>query len=264
LIRDDDQGTDTTPQKLEGTPKNDTLDATTNGGYGDDSLDGKQGADTMMGGDGNDTYYVDNIKDVITEEDQAESAAGDDDIVHSTASSYTLPANVEHLIIDGKSKGNATGNELNNSITGNAAVNTLLGLEGDDTFDSGSGNDTLSGGDGADTYIFSSGIKGSKNVDTIKDFVSGEDKILLSADIFTKLATALGVIDGNDPTPLSDGDFFVAGAKVKPTDATSYILYDTNTGRVYYDADGNGKGAADWFITLTGKPELIADDFYIA
>ena len=264
LIRDDDQGTDTTPQKLEGTPKNDTLDATANGGYGDDSLDGKQGADTMMGGDGNDTYYVDNIKDVITEEDQAESAAGDDDLVHSTASSYTLPANVEHLIIDGKSKGNATGNELNNSITGNAAVNTLLGLEGDDTFDSGSGNDTLSGGDGADTYIFSSGIKGSKNVDTIKDFVSGEDKILLSADIFTKLATALGVIDGNDPTPLSDGDFFVAGAKVKPTDATSYILYDTNTGRVYYDADGNGKGAADWFITLTGKPELIADDFYIA
>jgi len=132
------------------------------------------------------------------------------------------------------------------------------------TFDSGSGNDTLSGGDGVDTYIFSSGIKGSKNVDTIKDFVSGEDKILLSADIFTKLATALGVIDGNDPTPLSDGDFFVAGAKVKPTDATSYILYDTNTGRVYYDADGNGKGAADWFITLTGKPELIADDFYIA
>ena len=264
LIRDDDQGTDTTPQKLEGTPKNDTLDATANGGYGDDSLDGKQGADTMMGGDGNDTYYVDNIKDVITEEDQAESAAGDDDLVHSTASSYTLPANVEHLIIDGKSKGNATGNELNNSITGNAAVNTLLGLEGDDTFDSGSGNDTLSGGDGADTYIFSSGIKGSKNVDTIKDFVSGEDKILLSADIFTKLATALGVIDGNDPTPLSDGDFFVAGAKVKPTDATSYILYDTNTGRVYYDADGNGKGAADWFITLTGKPELTADDFYIA
>jgi Ca2+-binding RTX toxin-like protein len=264
LIRDDDQGTDTTPQKLEGTPKNDTLDATANGGYGDDSLDGKQGADTMMGGDGNDTYYVDNIKDVITEEDQAESAAGDDDLVHSTASSYTLPANVEHLIIDGKSKGNATGNELNNSITGNAAVNTLLGLEGDDTFDSGSGNDTLSGGDGADTYIFSSGIKGSKNVDTIKDFVSGEDKILLSADIFSKLATALGVIDGNDPTPLSDGDFFVAGAKVKPTDATSYILYDTNTGRVYYDADGNGKGAADWFITLTGKPELTADDFYIA
>jgi len=264
LIRDDDQGTDTSPQKLEGTPKNDTLDATANGGYGDDSLDGKQGADTMIGGDGNDTYYVDNIKDVITEEDQAESAAGDDDIVYSIASSYTLPANVEHLIIDGKSKGNATGNELNNHLTGNAAVNTLIGLGGDDTFDSGSGNDTLSGGDGADTYIFSSGIKGSKNVDTIKDFVSGEDKILLSADIFTKLATALGVIDGNDPTPLSDGDVFVAGAKVKPTDATSYILYDTNTGRVYYDADGNGKGAADWFITLTGKPELIADDFYIA
>lgn len=264
LIRDDDQGTDTSPQKLEGTPKNDVLDTTANGGYGDDSLDGKQGADTMIGGDGNDTYYVDNIKDVITEEDQAESAAGDDDIVHSTAASYVLPANVEHLIIDGKAKGNATGNELNNHITGNAAVNTFIGLGGDDTFDSGSGNDTLSGGDGADTYIFSNGIKGSKNVDTIKDFVSGEDKILLSADIFTKLASGLGLIDGNDPVPLSDGDFFLSAPKVKATTASDFILYDSNTGRVYYDADGNGKGAADWFITLTGKPELTADDFYIA
>jgi Ca2+-binding RTX toxin-like protein len=263
LIRDDDQGTDTTPQKLEGTAKSDTLDATANGGYGDDSLDGKQGADTMIGGDGNDTYYVDNVKDVITEEDQTESGAGDDDLVHSTTASYTLPANVEHLIIDGKSKGNATGNELNNHLTGNAAVNTLIGLGGDDTFDSGNANDTLTGGDGNDTYIFSTGIKGSKNVDTIKDFVSGEDKIYLSADIFAKLATALGFSDGSEPTSITDGDFFVSGAKVKPTDATSYILYDTNTGRVYYDADGNGKGAADWFITLTGKPELSADDIYI-
>ena len=264
LIRDDDQGTDTTPQKLEGTPKDDKLDATTNGGYGDDSLDGKQGADTMIGGDGNDTYYVDNIKDFITEEDQSESAAGDDDLVHSTASSYTLPENVEHLIIDGKSKGNATGNDLNNYITGNAAVNTLSGLGGDDTFDSGTGNDTLTGGDGSDTYIFSNGIKGSKNVDTIKDFISGEDKIYLSADIFTKLATALGFSDGSELTSITEGDFFVSGPKIKPADASSYILYDTNTGRVYYDADGNGKGAADWFITLTGKPELTADDFYVA
>ena len=85
----------------------------------------------------------------------------------------------------------------------------------------------------------------------------------MSADIFAKLATALGFSDGSEPTSITDGDFFVSGAKVKPTDATSYILYDTNTGRVYYDADGNGKGAADWFITLTGKPELSADDIYI-
>jgi hypothetical protein len=50
---------------------------------------------------------------------------------------------------------------------------------------------------------------------------------------------------------------------VKATSASSILLYDSNTGRVYYDADGNGKGAADWFITLTGKPALSADDIYI-
>jgi hypothetical protein len=50
---------------------------------------------------------------------------------------------------------------------------------------------------------------------------------------------------------------------VKATSASSILLYDNNTGRVYYDADGNGKGAADWFITLTGRPALTADDIYI-
>ena len=264
LIRDDDQGTDTTPQKLEGTPKADLLDATEKGGFGDDILDGKQGADTLIGGEGNDIYYVDDAKDVITELDQDESNAGDNDGVYSISLNYTLPANVEYLIIDGKSKGNATGNNLSNVLTGNSAVNAISGMGGDDTIDSGSGNDTLLGGDGADIYVFSSGIKGSKNVDTIKDFVSGEDKIYLSPDIFTKLSSELGFIDGNEAAPISDGNFFLAAPKVKATTSSSYILYDTNTGRVYYDADGNGKGAADWFITLTGKPELSADDFYIA
>ena len=135
LIRDDDQGTDTTPQKLEGTPKADLLDATEKGGFGDDILDGKQGADTLIGGEGNDIYYVDDAKDVITELDQDESNAGDNDGVYSISLNYTLPANVEYLIIDGKSKGNATGNNLSNVLTGNSAVNAISGMGGDDTID---------------------------------------------------------------------------------------------------------------------------------
>jgi Ca2+-binding RTX toxin-like protein len=250
---------------LQGTVKNDVLDATKNGGAGDDTLDGLKGIDTMVGGDGNDTYFVDNIKDIIVEEDQSQSNAGDDDLVHSTASNYTLPANVEHLIIDGKLKGNATGNILDNKLTGNLAVNILSGLAGDDTLDGGSGNDTLTGGDGNDTFIFSQGIKGNKNIDIVKDFVHEQDKIYLSADIFSKLADAVGFKSGTEPLSLSKADthYLVSTAKVKAVDVNSYLLYDTATGRLSYDEDGNGKLAASSFVTLTGKPVITLDDLWI-
>ena len=263
LIRDDDQGGDTAPQVLEGTPKNDTLDATENGGYGDDTLDGKQGSDTMIGGDGDDTYYVDNAKDVIVEEDQSQGAAGDNDQVMLTAATYTLPSNVEHVTVSGKLKATVNGNELNNKFTGNGAVNVFVGLEGDDTIDGGAGKDTMTGGDGEDIFIVSSGVKGSKNVDTITDFELGVDKIYLSHEIFTKIADAAGFVAEDEPMSIYDADIFLSGDKVKADSSSSYLLYDTRSGRVYYDADGNGKGAADWFLTLVGKPDLSADDFYI-
>jgi Ca2+-binding RTX toxin-like protein len=263
LIRDDDAEP---PQTIQGTAKNDILDATKTGGTGDDTLDGLKGIDTMIGGDGNDTYYVDNIKDSIIEGEQSLSNAGDDDLVHSIATSYILPVNVEHLTIDGKAKGNGTGNVLDNKLTGNMAVNILSGLGGNDTLDGGSGNDTLSGGDGPDTFVFSQGIKGNKNIDTIKDFVHGQDKIYLSADIFSKLATAVGFATGNSPKSLAKADsaYLVSAVKVKAVDASSHLLYDTATGRLSYDEDGNGKLAASAFVTLTGKPTLTLDDFWIS
>jgi serralysin len=220
----------------------------------------------MIGGDGNDIYYVDNIKDSIVEGDQSQSNAGDDDLVHSISTAYTLPANVEHLIIDGKAKGNGTGNVLDNKLIGNLAVNVLSGLAGNDTLDGGSGNDTLTGGDGSDTFIFSSGIKGNKNIDTVKDFVHGQDKIYLGADIFSKMATAVGFVSGNEPMSLAKADshYLVSAVKVKALDVNSYLLYDTKTGVLSYDEDGNGKLVASNFVALTGKPTLTLDDFWIS
>ncbi len=263
LIRDDDEGGETAPQKLEGTAKNDQLDATANGGFGNDTLNGLAGSDTMIGGDGDDSYYVDNPKDVVLEADQSDSAAGDDDIVYLSASSYTLPSNVEHVIVSGKAKTNATGNNLNNRFTGSAAVNVFSGLGGDDTIDGGTGKDTLTGGEGDDVFVVSGGVKGSKNIDQINDFKVGEDKIYLNHEIFTAIAEEVGFIEDDQAISLSNANVFLAGAKVKATSSSSYLLYDTKSGRVFYDADGIGKGTADWFLTLVGKPNISADDFYI-
>ena len=127
------------------------------------------------------------------------------------------------------------------------------------------GNDTLTGGDGNDTFIFSQGIKGNKNIDTVKDFVHGQDKIYLSADIFTKLAAAVGFASGNESLSLAklDSHYLVSAAKVKAVDTSSYLLYDTKTGVLAYDEDGSGKLAASSFVTLIGKPMITLDDLWI-
>lgn len=103
---------------------------------GNDFLDGGSGNDTMYGGQGDDTYVVDSSGDVIVE-----LLDEGTDAVRSTASSYTLPAEVENLTLVGTSNQNGTGNTLNNVITGNSLNNTLNGDLGNDTLIGGDGND---------------------------------------------------------------------------------------------------------------------------
>lgn len=90
--------------------------------------------------------------------------------------------------------------------------------------------------------------------------------IYLSANIFSKLAATVGFVASNDPLSLSklDSHYLVSAVKVKAVDASSYLLYDTKTGVLSYDEDGNGKLAASSFVTLTGKPVLTLDDFWIS
>lgn len=145
--------------KLDGGKDNDSLD----GGTGKDTLQGGVGVDTMIGGDGNDYYYVDNIKDVVTEK-SSNVKTGGNDTVESTSLAYTLGNNIENLIlinVAGKDGNSGTGNKGNNVITGNIGDNLLSGMagndkligdEGADTLDGGVGMDTLDGGAGDDVY----------------------------------------------------------------------------------------------------------------
>lgn len=131
---------------------------------GNDTLDGGLGHDILEGGAGNDVYYVDQtlmsndefLPDEVLEFD---GNAGGIDTVHTEIGDYVLPANVENLVMTGKS---AYGNELNNHITGSDASNqidagaghdTLIGLDGDDELTGAEGNDQYVGGVGDDTLI---------------------------------------------------------------------------------------------------------------
>lgn len=115
------------------------------GRAGNDVLRGWSGADTMIGGPGNDTMYVENTRDTVIEKPNE----GSDTV--SSSITYTLPINVEKLILTGATAINGIGNNLANVLTGNSAANQLNGQAGNDTLDGGAGNDTLTGWSGADT-----------------------------------------------------------------------------------------------------------------
>ena len=108
-------------------------------------LDGSQnsGANLLRGLTGNDTYIV-GARDVVVE-----AAAGGTDTVRSLVT-YTLGANVEHLVLTSAVNQNGTGNTLANTIYGNAKNNILIGLAGNDTLNGLAGNDTIIGGVGVD------------------------------------------------------------------------------------------------------------------
>jgi Ca2+-binding RTX toxin-like protein len=213
------------------------LDNALTGNAAANVLIGWGGNDTMAGGAGNDIYVVQQAGDVVTEE----LGAGTD-TVQSALSSYTLSANVENLVlIAGGVSG--SGNELDNVLTGNSAANVL---------DGGEGSDTLIGGAGSDTFVFSS-VSGVGNIDTIRDFVSGSDKLTFDDAIYNSLGE-VGVLD---ETQLS------VGAGLTTSTGTEHLVFDTSTGTLYFDADGAGDQSAVQVATLVGVSTLSVSDIFV-
>jgi VCBS repeat-containing protein len=132
------------------------------------------------------------------------------------------------------------------TILAGSGNDTVYGQQGNDALYGGTGNDLLNGGGGDDTFVFDTALEAATNVDTIADFDAnpgggGQDRIHLDETIFSQL-TATGALGSSN---------FAANAGGTATDANDYILYDSTTGNLYYDADGNGAGARVQFGTLT-------------
>jgi Ca2+-binding RTX toxin-like protein len=191
---------------------------------GNDTLRGGTGsANTLIGGNGNDLYVVEAAGDTIVE-----LSAGGTDTVETARAVFTLAAEVENLAFTGNGNNTGIGNAAANAMNGGAGNDLLAGLGGDDI---------LTGGDGYDMFRFS-----ETGNDTITDFVTRVDKILLSNTAFSHTATV---------------DFVLGTAA---TGTNSAILYDQATGALAFDADGTGAGAAVSIANLGAATILAAND----
>lgn len=220
------------------------LDNALTGNSGHNFIDGGAGADRMAGGGGNDVYVVDHRADRVIEA----ANAGRDTVLSSVT--YSLAANVENLTLTGTDRIGGTGNELANVMLGNAAMNSLNGGSGADVLDGKLASDTLIGGAGNDSFVFSTAL-GANNIDRILDFGDGKDVIVLSSGIFTGLTP--GMLEESQFKDLAKGS----------VDLDDRILYDQATGKLYFDADGAGKGKAVQFAELDNHAGLDFTDFFI-
>jgi Ca2+-binding RTX toxin-like protein len=204
-------------------------------------------------------------------------------ILNAEASDDILFVNYEDTIVNG-----GDGNDLifgssssiayddilnggngNDSIYGQAGNDLIHGDEGDDNLYAGAGNDVIFGdlgndalyangsgddqnqgddifigGEGSDSFIFYSHTLPSYGIIKILDFTSGTDKIFLIAN---------GEV-------YNQGDL-IQGPGAKAQDANDFLIFDSSSGALSYDADGNGSAQSIQIATLVGVSTVSAEDF---
>ena len=241
---------------------------------GNDVLSGGFGSDTLTGGLGDDIYYLRDtfalsIFEKLRYDTVIEAQGGGRDIVYIdsdapssslTNPGYTLGTAIEIGRLEGSSKFFLTGNGLGNSLDGNDASNVLTGLNGNDRLEGdggndrlwgGAGNDLLFGGAGADSFVFDTALNASSNVDIIADFVVADDIVRLDDAVFA----------GIGGTGLLSANAFRIGAAA--ADANDRIIYNSVTGALIFDSNGNAAGGAVQFAEIGPNLALTRLDFIV-
>ena len=182
------------------------------------------------------------------------------DTVATAESSYTLVTEANKLAYTGTGDFSGTGNAVANVLSGGIGNDSLWGKGGKDTLSGGAGgdilygedgSDTLTGGDGADYFVLSRAT--DTGMDLFTDFTVGVDKVAFIRENFPGL-----------PATLTESDLLVGAGKTKSENG-AHLIYDTRTGALYYDADGNVASNAVK-VAIVGKtthPTLTLTDFLI-
>jgi Ca2+-binding RTX toxin-like protein len=212
------------------------------GGGGNDSLIGGSGNDRIDGGEGSDrAYFTGSIAATVN---LALTTA------QNTGHGTDTILNVEH-ISSGSGNDRLTGNALGNSLSAGNGNDMLYGGSGNDALYGGGGNDSLTGGSGRDTFVFNTTLS-SGNIDRITDYSVVDDTIRLDDTVFVGLTTGTLAVSA-----------FTANLTGTAADALDRVIYEMDTGRLYFDADGSGAGARVHFATLSSNLALTNADFSV-
>lgn len=221
-----------------------------------ESITGAEGHDVLDGRGGTDT--LDYSWETGTRGVKVNLAKG---YGYDTFGDRDTVSNFE-FVIGTNSNDALTGNEKANKLTGGYGNDTLTGLSGADTLSGGDGNDVLSGGTGKDVltggagydvFVFDAALSASTNIDTVSDFSVVSDTIRLENSIFTKL-TGTGVLTAAQ---------FSSNAAGTAKDTSDRIIYESDTGKLFYDSNGSASGGSVQFAQLSKGLALTAADFYI-
>ena len=145
-----------------------------------------------------------------------------------------------------------TGGILNDTIRGLGGADTLQGQAGHDSIDGGAGTDTLIGGAGVD--VLTGGLDRDKFVlnaaggasntpafagaDVITDFQRGTDVVALSRTTYAGFGRTNAVATNQ----LLVGNFAGGSGFVSRETANTRLVYDTASGNLWHDANGNLAG----------------------
>lgn len=250
--------------RLEGRDGDDLLD----GGRGDDDLFGGNGDDTLVGGDGADRMtggkgfdiasYAQAAAGVVADladpDANAGEAAGDE---YRNIEGLTGSRQADELggddgrnrLSGGSGDDRIEGRDNDDRLAGQNGNDTLIGGEGDDTLIGGAGRDILTGDEGEDTFLFNTAPTRTA-FDDITDFEVGVDTIALGRFQFGGLPAG----------ELADTAFHVGDAA---TTAEQRIIYDDESGDLFFDADGSGGGAQVRFASVEEGLALTAVDFLL-
>ncbi len=158
---------------------------------------------------------------------------------------------------------NVFGSDIGNDvIRGNGAANALFGWGGNDSLDGASGNDVLRGGTGIDT------LTGGIGNDTFRfsalnecgDVITDFGNILSSDDRFQITAAAFG---GGLVAGALAANQFITRADNLAQDADDRFIFNTTDRTLWFDADGNGAGAAVMVADLQAGAIVTAADILL-
>jgi Ca2+-binding RTX toxin-like protein len=273
--------TTTLPANVENLTLTGTTVADGTGNAGANVLTGNSANNILAGLDGNDTYVfvansllgIDTINETTTGGTDTLDFTGTNGPIrlnlgvttNQTVVTSNLTLKLSAIdgienVYGGNGSDRLTGNNLSNALYGNGGADSLSGGGGADSLVGGAGDDLLGGGAGNDSFVHSTGkafLNTDLGLDTLLDFTTTADKLVLSKATFTALTSAIG-------NGFSQGtEFAIVEDDALAGGSSAFIVYSSNSGSLFYNQNGNasGLGTGAEFAVLFGIPTLSSGDF---